>query len=178
MLADWRGGDQDAGQRLFAAAYQELRRLAAWHLRRERHGHTLQPTALVHEVYLSLFGGELVDWQNRAHFFAVAARQMRRLLIDNARARHALKREGRRVRLSLTDIEGLAVPEPEDLLALDQALDRLEKLEPRAARVVELRFFGGLSEKEASAVLDISRATLKRDWTFARAWLVNQLRRT
>ena len=176
MLAAWRNGNQDAGQQLFEVTYQELRRLAAWHLRQERPGHTLQPTALVNELYLRLFPGEPVDWQSRAHFFAVAAQQMRRLLIDHARARHADKRGGHRIRLSITEIEGLAAPDPEDLLALDQALGRLESLDPRAARVVELRFFGGLTEAEASEALGVSIATMKRDWTFARAWLINELR--
>lgn len=175
MLAEWRNGNQDAGQQLFEATYQELRRLAAWHLRQERPGHTLQPTALVNELYLKLFSTEPVDWRNRAHFFAVAAQQMRRLLIDYARARHADKREGDRSRVSLIEIEGLAAPQDEDLLALDLALSRLETLEPRAARVVELRFFGGLTEKEAAEVLSVSVATLKRDWTFARAWLIKEL---
>lgn len=175
MLAEWRNGNQDAGQQLFEATYQELRRLAAWHLRQERPDHTLQPTALVNELYLKLFAAEPVDWQDRAHFFAVAAQQMRRLLIDYARARHADKREGDRNRVSLTEIEGLAAPQDEDLLALDQALSRLETLEPRAARVVELRFFGGLTEKEAAEVLSVSVATLKREWTFARAWLTKEL---
>jgi RNA polymerase sigma factor (TIGR02999 family) len=176
MLSAWRNGDQDAGQQLFEATYQELRRLAAWHLRQERPGHTLQPTALVNELYLHLFPGEPVDWQSRAHFFAVAAQQMRRLLIDHARARYADKRGGRRIRLSITEIEGLGAPAPEDLLALDQALGRLESLDPRAARVVELRFFGGLTEAETSEALGVSVATMKRDWTFARAWLINELR--
>lgn len=177
MLADWRNGNQHAGEQLFASAYQELRRLAAWHLRQERPGHTLQPTALVHELYVKLFGSESVDWQDRAHFFAVAAQQMRRLLIDYARARRAGKREGQRVRVSLSEIEGLAVSHDEDLLALDEALSRLDTLDPRATRVVELRFFGGFDEKEASAVLGVSVATVKRDWAFARAWLIKELRR-
>jgi RNA polymerase sigma-70 factor, ECF subfamily len=178
MLAAWRNGNEDAGQQLFAVAYRELRRLAAWHLRQERPGHTLQPTALVNELYLVLFQGEPVEWQTRAHFFAVAAQQMRRLLIDHARARHADKRGGHQIRVSITEIEGLASPEAADLLALDQALGRLEALEPRAARVVELRFFGGLTEKETSEVLGVSIATMKRDWTFARAWLINELHQT
>jgi RNA polymerase sigma factor (TIGR02999 family) len=176
MLTAWRNGNQEAGQQLFAETYQELRRLAAWRVRRERPGHTLQATALVNELYLQLFAGEPVDWQSRSHFLAVAAQQMRRLLIDHARARHADKRGGRRIRLSITEIEGLAAPEPADLLALDEALGRLATLDPRAARVVELRFFGGLTERETSEALGVSIATMKRDWTFARAWLINELR--
>jgi RNA polymerase sigma factor (TIGR02999 family) len=177
LLGQWRNGDQEAGSRLFTAAYQELRRLAAWHLQQERPGHTLQATALVHELYLKLFAGQPVEWQNRAHFFAVAAQQIRRLLIDHARAHLAQKREGGRVRVSLTDAEGLAAPWEEDLAALDEALSRLETLDPRAARVIELRFFAGLTEKEAAEVAGISVATLKRDWDFGRAWLLNELRK-
>lgn len=175
LLAEWRNGNQEAGKQLFAAAYQELRRLAAWHLRQERPGNTLQATAIVNELYLKLFAGQAVNWQNRAHFFAVAAQQIRRLLIDHARARQAQKREGGLLRLSLTEANGLAAPREEDLLALDEALSRLEELDPRAARVIELRFFGGLTEKEAAEALGISVATLKRDWHFARAWLMNEL---
>ena len=174
-LVEWRNGSQEAADRLFAAAYQELRRLAAWHLQKERPGHTLQPTALVNELYIKLFAGEPVDWQNRAHFFAVAAQQMRRILIDHARARVAEKRGGGTVPVSLSDAEGHTAPLQEDLIELDQALRRLEELDRRSARVVELRFFGGLTEKEAAEVLEISVATLKRDWDFARAWVISQL---
>jgi len=175
MLLEWRGGDQDAGNRLFAAAYQELRRLASWHLRQERGDHTMQATALVNELYLKFFGGSSVEWQDRAHFFAVAAQQIRRLLIDHARAGLAEKRGGGRMRLSLTEVNGLAAPAEEDLLELDDALRRLEALDPRAANIVELRYFGGLTESEAAAVAGVSVATLKRDWHFARAWLIRQL---
>ena len=140
-LTDWRNGDQDAGNRLFAAAYRELRRLAVWHLQRERPGHTLQATALVNELYLKLFGGAPVDWRNRAHFFAVAAQQMRRLLVDYARGGLAEKRGGGRVKVSLTEVKGLAAPSEEALLDLDAALRRLEALDPRAARIVESALF-------------------------------------
>ena len=176
LLVEWRNGNQQAADQLFAAAYQELRRLAAWHFERERPDHTLQPTALVNELYLKLFAGEPVEWQNRAHFFAVAAQQMRRILIDHARARQAEKRGGGDMRLSLTDAGDLVAPRDEQLVELDAALRQLEELDPRSARVVELRFFAGLTEKEAAEVLGISVATLKRDWDFARAWLINQLR--
>ena len=174
-LAEWRNGSQEAADRLFEAAYKELRRLAAWHFQKERPDHTLQPTALVNELYIKLFAGEPVEWQNRAHFFAVAAQQLRRLLIDHARARLAEKRGAGEVRLSLTDANGLVAPRQEDLIELDQALRRLEELDPRSARAVELRFFAGLTEKEAAEVSGISVATLKRDWDFARAWLISQL---
>jgi RNA polymerase sigma factor (TIGR02999 family) len=175
-LVDWRNGDQDAGNRLFAAAYQELRRLAAWDLERERRGHTLQATALVNELYLKLFGGEPVDWRNRAHFFAVAAQQIRRLLVDYARAGLAEKRGGDRVKLSLTEVKGLAAPSEQALLDLDAALRRLETLDPRAARIVELRYFGGATEQETAEAMDVSVATVKRDWNFARTWLISQLK--
>ena len=173
-LLEWRSGSREAGDRLFAEAYQELRRLAVWHFQREQPGHTLQPTALVNELYVKLFSGEPVEWQNRAHFFAVAAQQLRRLLIDHARARLAEKRGAGDVPLSLDEAIGSAAPRQEDLLEIDEALCRLEELDPRAARVVELRFFGGLTEREAAEVLGISQATLKRDWDFARAWLITQ----
>jgi RNA polymerase sigma factor (TIGR02999 family) len=135
----------------------------------------MQATAIVHELYLKLFGDELVEWQDRAHFFAVAAQQIRRLLIDHARVKHAEKRGGGRMRLSLTEINGLAAPADEDLLELDEALSRLQALDPRAAGIVELRYFGGLTEKEAAEVVGVSVATLKRDWEFARVWLIRQL---
>jgi RNA polymerase sigma-70 factor, ECF subfamily len=176
-LTEWRNGDQDAGNRLFAAAYQELRRLAAWHLQRERPGHTLQATALVNELYLKLFGREPVDWQNRAHFFAVAAQQIRRLLVDYARAGLAEKRGGDRVKLSLTEVKGLAAPErARPARPDDTALSRLETLDPRACRVVEMRYFGGATEQETAEAVGVSVATVKRDWEFARTWLISQLK--
>ena len=173
-LMEWRNGSQEASDRLFAAAYQELRRLAAWQFQRELPGHTMQPTALVNELYIKLFAGAQVNWQNRAHFFAVAAQQMRRILIDHARARLAEKR-GAGGRVPLADVNCLAVQNEKELIDLDQALRRLEEFDQRLARIVELRFFGGLTEKESAEVLGISVATLKRDWDFARAWLTNQL---
>jgi RNA polymerase sigma-70 factor (ECF subfamily) len=176
LLAQWRSGDEDAGNRLFAAVYQELRRLADWQLKSERGARTLQPTALVNELYIKLFAGAAVEWQDRAHFFAVAAQQFRRLLIDHARARQAEKRGGAAERVTLTDASVLPNQRDADLLDLDDALRLLENLDPRAARVVELRYFGGLDEKEASAVMGISLATLKRDWDFAKTWLFSRLR--
>jgi RNA polymerase sigma-70 factor (ECF subfamily) len=175
LLEEWRRGDQEAGNRLFAATYQELRRLAGWHLQNERQDHTIQATALVNELYLKLFGGTPVAWQDRAHFFAVAAQQMRRLLIDYARASQAEKRVGSRTRLYLTEVNGVPAPHDEDLLDLDDALKQLEALDPRATKVVELRYFGGLTEREAAEVIGVSVATLKRDWDFARAWLIRRL---
>ena len=175
MLHAWRGGDQAAANQLIEVAYNQMRDLAANYMRHERPDHTLQPTALVHELYGRLFTRATVDWQDRAHFFAVAARQLRRILVNHARDRRAGKRGAGAVRVSLTDINGLTHPLQEDVLAVDEALGRLEQLDARAAHVVELRFFGGLDEKEAAAVLGISVATLKRDWDFARAWLLAQL---
>jgi RNA polymerase sigma factor (TIGR02999 family) len=157
------------------AAYEHLRRLAGHYLRNERPGHTLQPTALVHELYLKLFSQESVDWQNRAHFFAVAAQQLRRILTDYARGVAAEKRGGKRIKLSLTEVEGVIGKREQDLLEVDEALRKLEKLDPRAAQVVELRFFGGLKETEVAEVLGISLATLHRDWKAARAWLISEL---
>jgi RNA polymerase sigma factor (TIGR02999 family) len=176
LLVGWRRGDAGAAERVIAAVYQELRHLAAAHLRNERPDHTLEPTALVHELYLRLCASEPIDWQNRAHFFAVAARQLRRILINYARDRRAQKRGGSQVRLSLSQVHGLAEERRENLLEVNEALDRLAELDPRGAQIVELRFFGGLTEREAAEVLGISVATLKRDWDFARAWLVRELR--
>jgi RNA polymerase sigma factor (TIGR02999 family) len=136
----------------------------------------MQATALVNELYLKLFGGEPVDWRNRAHFFAVAARQIRRLLIDYARAGLAEKRGGDRVKLSLTEVKGLAAPSQQALLDLDAALLRLETLDPRAARIVELRYFAGATEQETAEAAGVSAATVKRDWDFARTWLISQLK--
>jgi len=149
--------------------------MARRYLRDERPGHTLQPTALVHELYLKLFQGEPIDWQNRAHFFAVAAQQLRRIVVNHARDRQAQKRGGKRLKVSLSEVNGLPQPQDQDLLELDEALTRLEKADARAARVIELRFFAGLTEIEAAEALDISLATLKRDWAFGRAWLLRHL---
>ena len=175
LLAEMRAGDEEARERLVAIVYSDLRRMAAKYLRSERPGHTLQPTALVNEGFVRLFGGTEVAWKDRAHFFAVAATQMRRILVDHARTTTAKKRGGRRVKVSLTEVNGLGTSQDEDLLALDEALSTLEGLDSRAARVVELRFFGGLSEEEAAEALGISTSTLKRDWRTAKAWLFTRL---
>jgi RNA polymerase sigma factor (TIGR02999 family) len=160
---------------LLPIVYQELRRLAASYLRRERPGQTLQPTALVHEAYLRLLKDKPDRWQNRAHFCAIAAHSMRQILIERARARGALKRGGAMPRITLD--EGL-VPAGEstvDLVALDQALERLGALDPEQARLVELRFFGGLTIEETAEAMHMSPATVKRHWTVARAWLAREL---
>lgn len=175
LLIDWRGGSQESGKQLMTAAYEHLRRLAANRLRQERAGHTLQATELVSELYLKLFSSESVAWHDRVHFYAVAARQLRRILIDHARARRAEKRGGNAIRVSLTAVAGLAQSAEVDVLQIDELLTQLEALDPRAAAGVELRFFGGLTETEIAEVLGISLATLHRDWKFSRAWLISRL---
>jgi RNA polymerase sigma-70 factor (ECF subfamily) len=175
LLVEWRGGNEHAGHQLVTLTYERLLRLAARYLRSERAGLTLQTTDLVHELYIKLFSSSPTAWQNRAHFFAVAAQQLRRILVDHARKVQTEKRGGGRIKLSLTAAQGWAQSRDEDLLEVDQALCRLERLDPRAARVVELRFFGGLNEQEIAEVLDISLTTLNRDWKVARAWLLSQL---
>jgi len=175
LLHEWRSGDKDAAGRLIELVYRELHRMASREMRRERGEHTLQTTALVHEVYLRLCGAELIQWHDRAHFFAIAAQQLRRVLVDHARRVGSEKRGGGNIVAALFDSDGAACPFDERLLAVDEALSRLEALDPRAAKVIELRFFGGLTETEAAEALDISVATLKRDWDFARSWLVTQL---
>lgn len=175
LLIEYRSGNQEAGKQLVGVVYQELRRLAQYYLQQERPDHTLQATALVHEAYMQLFGDGVCAWRDRAHFFNVAAQQMRHLLVDHARAEKAEKRYGGKLKLSLEALTGVAEERDDDLIALDEALDRLEAIYPRASRAVELRFFGGLTEKETAEVLEISTATLKRDWDFARAWLYQQI---
>jgi RNA polymerase sigma factor (TIGR02999 family) len=177
LLEDLRSRKPDAPERLIAAVYPELRAIAGRYLRAERQDHTLQPTALVHETYARLFGPTRVDWKSRAHFFAAIATEMRRILVDYARARNAQKRPGNRVMVSLElASDQRAVRIDEDLVALNEALNRLATLDPRAARIVELRFFTGLDERETAEALAISVATVKRDWQFAKTWLFDALR--
>ncbi len=176
LLHAWRGGDTDARDRLLTVVYRELRRRAGAHLRRERTGQTLQPTALVHEVFLLLVKQDRTDWQNRAQFFGVASQMMRRLLVDRARARNMAKRSGRWARVTLD--EEMAQGHTEvDVLDLDQALSALAVFDPRKSQVAELRFFGGLSLQETGHVLGISIATVEREWQAARAWLYARLTR-
>lgn len=171
LLLDWSNGDKAALDELMPAVYDELRHLAAHYLNRERSNHTLQPTALVHEAYLKLVDESRVDWQNRAHFFAAAARMMRHILVDHARAHNAAKRGGGNLKVTLNEaVAAFATPDL-DLLALDDALNELSELDPQQSRVVELRYFGGLSIEDTAAVLGISPATVKRDWMTAKAWL-------
>jgi RNA polymerase sigma-70 factor (ECF subfamily) len=175
LIAELRQGNETAREELVNLVYPELRRIAAHYMRQERPGHTLRTTGLVNEMYLRLFGTANMDWQSRAHFFAAVAREMRHILVDYARARHAKKRPDRRLAISLTEVDEAAGERPEEVLALDDALSRLESVDPRASRVVELRYFTGLSEREAAEALGVSISTLKRDWNFARAWLLDQL---
>ena len=177
LLAKWRAGDEESLRRLLPVVYNELRRVAHFHLRKERPGHTLQTTALVHEAYLCLMKQETMSFENRAHFLAVCAQLMRQILVQYARRRNAAKRDGG-YKLTLDD-HAMALVENRsvDLVALDDALNGLAELDPQQSRIVELRFFGGLSIEETSQVLGISPATVKRHWTTARVWLHTQINR-
>ena len=177
MLSEIRRGNRDAESELISLVYDELRRLAAYHMRRERPDHTLQATALVHEAYMRLAEQRDVTWQNRAHFFAIAGKLMRRILIDHARAHQREKRGGTLHKTTLKDLPVFFPPEEsEELIVLDRALDRLAEEYPRQSQVVELRYFGGLSVDEAAEVLNVSPKTVKRDWSLARAWLHREIR--
>lgn len=175
LLRRLKEGDQRAEAQLTGEVYGELRRLAARYMRRERSDHTLQPTALVHEAFLKLFERRDIDWQDRAHFFAVASRVMRHILVDHARSVHAGKRRGEREHVPLDSAFLYAQERPAELIALDEALQRLSELDPRQCRIVELRFFGGLSIAEIAEVLGLSERTIKREWSVARAWLHGEL---
>lgn len=176
LLAQWRAGDEESLRRLVPLVYNELRRLAHHHLRGERPGHTLQTTALVHEAYLCLMKQQPVSVENRAHFFGICANLMRQILVRYARSRKAVKRDAG-YKLTLDGIVALPESRGLDLVALDDALDELAKLDPLQSRIVELRFFAGLSIEEASRVLSISPATVKRHWTTARVWLHDEISR-
>lgn len=175
LLKRLQGGDEEAEQRLVSAVHQELHMLAARYMRRERPGHTLQTTALVNEAYLKLVNLKSADWHDRAHFFAVAAQVMRRILVDHARKRIAGKRGGGFEVLALDEALVFSPERSQELVRLDEALQRLEAKDKRASRVVELRFFGGLSVEESAKVLGTSPRTVEREWTFARAWLRDEL---
>jgi len=176
LLIEWTGGSQHAMEELLPLVYDELRRLAGSYLRRERSDHTLQSTALVHEAYLRMVDQRNVTWQGRAHFFGIAAQMMRRILVDHARGRDAAKRGSGACKITLD--EGLLAPAERDinLVALDQALEMLAKLDPKQARIVELRFFAGLSIEDAAEILKISPATVKREWAMAKAFLTRQMK--
>ena len=174
LLLEWSSGKEAAAAPLMDAVYDELRHLARAYLLRERRDHSLPPTALVHEAYLKLVDQHRVRWQNRAHFFAVAGQVMRRLLVDHARTRSAAKR-GVGLTVPLDGVDAPGGGRSADLLALDTALDKLAALDPRQARLVELRYFGGLTVDEAAAVMDVAAITVKRDWAIARTWLFREL---
>jgi RNA polymerase sigma factor (TIGR02999 family) len=175
LLVNWSNGDRQALEALLPLVYDELRLLAGRYLRRERVGHTLQSTALVHEAYLRLIDQRNVQWQNRAHFFAVAAQMIRRILVDHARKTQSEKRGGQAPRLSLDEAMAVAQDRDVDLVALDDALNGLAEIDEQQARIVELRFFGGLSIEETAEVLKISPATVKRDWVMAKSWLYREM---
>ena len=176
-LIAWGAGDRAALDQLLPIVYQELRRIAGNYLRRENPGHTLQPTALVHEAWLRLVDQTRVDWRNRAQFFGVAAQLMRRILVDHAKTKHREKRGGDAVKFSLDDVINLSQERAADLLALDDALDGLARIDERTSHVVELRYFGGFSVEETAQILEVSPETVMRDWKMAKAWLYQQIRR-
>ena len=175
LIADVRKGNDGAADDLFRRVYRELRQLAGSYMRNERSDHTLQPTALVHEAYLRLIDQRNLPGESRAHFFGVAANVMRRILIDHARAHRANKRGGRDVKVPLDDAPAMAIENPEYLVDLDEALERLAVLDPRQARVIELRFFGGLSVEQTAEILGVGPRTIDRDWKIARGWLRREL---
>jgi RNA polymerase sigma factor (TIGR02999 family) len=175
LLKEWSDGDPRALDELTPLVYEELRQQAARYLRRERPGHSLQATALINEAFLRLIDVKNVQWQSRTHFFAIAANLMRRILVDHARRRDAEKRGGAQFRLTLDDALAIAREPDVDLLAIDEALDRLAVIDEQQARVVELRFFSGLSVEETAAAMGVSPKTVKRDWSVARAWLRREI---
>jgi len=177
MLLDWSHGDRTALDKLMPVVYDELRRLAHRYMRRERPDHTLQTTALVNEVYLRLIDQQHVNWKNRAHFFAICAKLMRRILVDYARSRQYAKREGEVRKVSLEEAAVVSKERAADLIAVDEALMSLEALDSRKSQIVELRFFGGLTIEETAEVLHASHATIEREWSTARAWLYREISR-
>jgi len=175
LLADWGKGDRSALDKLFPLVHAELRRIAQRQMNQERAGHTLQATALVNEAYLKLVGQQELEWQNRAHFFAVCAQMMRHILIDHARAHARDKRGGGAIQVSLNDVAALAEDQASYFLALDEALRLLESLDPQKGKIVELRYFGGLSIEETAEVLNISPRTVRREWQRSKAWLYRMI---
>src|SRR5436853_5726921 len=177
LLQQWQDGDREALDRLLPLVYDELRRQAARYLRRERQGHTLQTTALIHEAYLRLMDQHRVAWQNRAHFYGIAAQLMRRILVDHARRRQAGKRGGSDIKVQLEENVAAAPDRDVNLVALDEALTRLAEIDPQQSRIVELRYFSGLSVEETAAVIGVSPRTVTRDWNIAKAWLRQEISR-
>ena len=178
LLVDWSNGDQAALDKLMPLVYEELHRIARRHIGRERPGHTLQTTALVNEAYLRLIDQRRVRWQNRAHFFSIAARLMRRILVDHARAHHYAKRGGTAIKVSLNKAIDVSRERAAELVSLDDAMTALAALDPRKSQVVELRFFGEMSVEETAQVLDLSPITIKREWSKARAWLHREMQQS
>jgi RNA polymerase sigma-70 factor, ECF subfamily len=175
LLIKWGKGDRAALDDMLPLVYSEMKRVAKYYLNRERQGHTLQTTALVHEAYIRMIDQRHVDWKNRAHFFSVASEMMRRILVNYARDRAAVKRGGNAQRISLSNLDEVAEQPNVDLIALDQALTELAKEDERKARIVELKFFGGMTNNEIAEVMKISDATVEREWTVARAWLYRSI---
>ncbi|MET0622697.1 MAG: sigma-70 family RNA polymerase sigma factor [Pyrinomonadaceae bacterium] len=175
ILHDWSGGDREAPERLMPLVYDEMRRIARSFISRERQGHTLQPTALVNEAYLRLVDQNSVTWQSRAHFYSVAASMMRRVLIDHARTRATEKRGGGAVRLSIEDVQIPVEERAANFVAMDEALERLSQFNERGRKIVEMRFYAGMSEEEIAEVLGVSTRTVLRDWKAARVWLFREL---
>lgn len=176
LLKDWSGGDSTALDRLIPLVYEELHRLAHQHMRREQAGHVLQTSALINEAYLRLVDQPKIHWESRVHFFGIAARLMRQILVDDARRRKVAKRGGTLIQVPLDDVSKVAQVQAENVLALDDALTRLAGKDSRQSEIVELRFFGGLSIEETAEALNVSPGTVMRDWTFARAWLRNEMK--
>ena len=177
LLVDWSKGDENALEQLMPLVYNELRRMARSYLRRHPSGHSFQTTELIHEAYLKIASGEEKRWQNRAHFFGVAARAMRHILVDYAKSKHRIKRGGWQDRITFAEEAAVSSGRSEEIVALDEALNQLATLDERKVRVVEMKFFGGLTVEEIAGVLKISPVTVKRDWQFAQTWLLRELRR-
>jgi RNA polymerase sigma factor (TIGR02999 family) len=178
LLQDWGEGDESALERLLPLVYDELHRLAHQHMRREQPGHILQTSALINEAYMRMVDSPRIHWQNRAQFFGIAVRVMRRILVDEARKRKSHKRGGDVIYVTLNEATNVAQEQAANVIALDDALKSLEAIDPRQSKIIELRFFGGLSIDETAQVLEVSPGTVMRDWTFARAWLKNEMSQT
>ena len=178
LLNEWNDGDESALEQLMPLVHDELHRLAHQHMRRERPGHILQTSALINEAYLRLVDQPQIRWENRAHFFGIAARLMRRILVDDARKRNSAKRGGSLIQVPLDEATSVVQEQAANVAALDEALKRLETIDARQGQIVELRFFGGLNIEQTAAVLEVSPGTVMRDWTFARAWLRNEMNGT
>ena len=178
LLRKWSEGDEGALEQLTPLVYDELHRLAHRHMRRESAGHVLQTSALINEAYLRLVDQPRIQWESRAHFFGIAARLMRRILVDDARKRNSAKRGGSLIQVPLDEVENLAQQQAVNVVAVDEALRRLEAIDARQSQIVELKFFGGLSIEETAELLKVSPGTVMRDWTFARAWLKSEMKNT